>query len=207
MANLEGAKAAILVTDGRPALPHGSAGRSASCPSRSASGRLCPAISWAACGTPLIGLFVYAAAQASYQQVVIREGLRGVPVRRIMTGQCGRRAGGISVAELIDDYVYRHHHSMFPVVDNGRLVGCVSMHDIKRLPRDRWSAVKIAEISAAVLGIDRGKSGYRCHGGALAHDPELPVTEGDGLVGIVLSGHRRTSRYSSNSKIRNERSQ
>ena len=78
----------------------------------------------------LIGLFVYAAAQASYQQVVIREGLRGVPVRRIMTGQCGRRAGGISVAELIDDYVYRHHHSMFPVVDNGRLVGCVSTHDI-----------------------------------------------------------------------------
>ena len=37
---------------GRPASPHGSAERSASCSSRSGCGRPCPAISWAACGTP-----------------------------------------------------------------------------------------------------------------------------------------------------------
>jgi hypothetical protein len=35
----------------------------------------------------LIGRFVYAAAQASYQQVVMREALRGVPVRRVMAAK------------------------------------------------------------------------------------------------------------------------
>lgn len=68
----------------------------------------------------LIGLFVRAAAQASYQQVLIREGLRGVPVRRLMTANPTTVPPSISVAQLIDDYVYRYHYNMFPVVDAGR---------------------------------------------------------------------------------------
>jgi Zn-dependent protease len=76
----------------------------------------------------LIGLFVRFAAQMSYQQVLTREALRGVPVRRIMTADPITGPPGITIAQLIDDHVYRHHRSMFPVADNGRLVGCVSMH-------------------------------------------------------------------------------
>jgi hypothetical protein len=38
---------------------------------------------------------------------------------------------------------------MFPVVDNGRLVGCAGMSDIERLPRDRWSSTAVAEIKQA----------------------------------------------------------
>jgi hypothetical protein len=92
----------------------------------------------------LIGLFVYAAPQASYQQVLIREGLRGIPVRRIMTTDPITVPPGISVAQLIDDYIYRYHRKMFPVVENGRLIGCVSMNDIKAVPRDRWGATPVA---------------------------------------------------------------
>jgi Zn-dependent protease/predicted transcriptional regulator len=94
----------------------------------------------------LIGLFVYAAAQASYQQVVLREGLRGVPVRQIMTADPIAVPPGITIAQLIDDYVYRHRHNMFPVVENGRLVGCIGMNDIKRLPRDRWPSTTVSDI-------------------------------------------------------------
>ncbi|HEX5077922.1 MAG TPA: site-2 protease family protein [Geminicoccaceae bacterium] len=95
----------------------------------------------------LIGLFVRLAAQASYQQVLIREGLRGVPVRRIMSADPVTVPPRISVQQLIDDYVYRYHHKMFPVVDDGRVVGCVSMHDIKQVPREQWSATTVASIA------------------------------------------------------------
>ena len=137
----------------------------------------------------LIGLFVRFAAQMSYQQVLMREALRGVPVRRIMAADPITVPSGITIAQLIDDYVYRHHHSMFPVADNGRLVGCVSMHDIKRLPRDRWSSTTVAEImqpctEATAIGPEMdamevlrlmSRSG----------NSRLLVTEGERLVGIV----------------------
>jgi CBS domain-containing protein len=137
----------------------------------------------------LIGLFVRFAAQMSYQQVLMREALRGVPVRRIMTANPITVPPGITIAQLIDDYVYRHHRSMFPVADNGRLVGCVSMHDIKRLPRDRWSSTTVAEImqpctEATAISPDMDamevlrlmtRSG----------NSRLLVTEGERLVGIV----------------------
>ena len=137
----------------------------------------------------LIGLFVRFAAQMSYQQVLMREALRGVPARRIMTADPITAPSGITIARLIDDYVYRHHRSMFPVADNGRLVGCVSMHEIKRLPRERWLSTTVSEImqpcsEATAIGPEMdamevlrlmSRSG----------NSRLLVTEGDRLVGIV----------------------
>ena len=94
----------------------------------------------------LIGLFVRGAAQMSYQQVVVREGLQGVPVRRIMSPEPVAVPPDITVAELVDDYVYRHHFKMFPVVDDGRLIGCVGLRDIKELPREQWGTTAIRTI-------------------------------------------------------------
>jgi CBS domain-containing protein len=94
----------------------------------------------------LIGLFLRLTAQASYRQVVIREGLRGVPVRRIMSADPITVPPRISVAQLIDDYVYRYHHKLFPVAEDGRLMGCISIKDIKQVPRDEWADTTVAKI-------------------------------------------------------------
>ena len=137
----------------------------------------------------LIGLFVYVAAQASYQQVVIREGLRGVPVRRIMTADPITVPPGISVAQLIDDYVYRYHHKMFPVVEDGRLVGCVSMNDIKRLPRERWAATTVSKImqpcSAATAIAPDTDAMEVLSAMNRTQNSRFLVMEGDRLVGVV----------------------
>jgi len=97
----------------------------------------------------LIGLFVRGAAQMSYQQVVVRQGLEGVPVRRIMNPEPVTVPAGISVAELVEDYVYRHHFKMFSVVDDGRLIVCVGLRHIKELPRERWATTPIREVMQA----------------------------------------------------------
>jgi Zn-dependent protease/predicted transcriptional regulator len=137
----------------------------------------------------LIGLFVRFAAQMSYQQVLVRETLRGIPVRRIMSANPVTVSSGITIAQLIDDYIYRHHHNMFPVVDNGRLVGCVSMNDIKRLPRDRWSSTAVAEImqscsEATTISPDMDAMEVLALM-ARTGNSRLLVTEGDRLVGVV----------------------
>jgi Zn-dependent protease/predicted transcriptional regulator len=137
----------------------------------------------------LIGLFVRFAAQMSYQQVLVRETLRGIPVRRIMSGNPVTVSSGITIAQLIDDYICRHHHNMFPVVDNGRLVGCVSMNDIKRLPRDRWSSTAVAEImqscsEATAISPDMDAMEVLSLM-ARTGNSRLLVTEGDRLVGVV----------------------
>ena len=137
----------------------------------------------------LIGLFVRFAAQASYQQVLMRESLRGVPVRRIMAADPIAVPPAISVAQLIDDYVYRHHHTMFPVVEDGRLVGCVSMHDIKRLAREKWSSTPVAAIMqpcSAATAIDPDMDAMAALSlMSRTKNTRLLVTEGARLVGVI----------------------
>jgi Zn-dependent protease len=137
----------------------------------------------------LIGLFVRFAAQASYQQVLMREGLRGVPVRKIMAANPVAVPPDITIAQLIDDYVYRHHHSMFPVVENGRLIGCVGMHDIKRQPRERWAATAVTEIMqpcSAATAISPDMDAMEALSTmSRTQNTRLLVTEGDRLVGVV----------------------
>ena len=126
----------------------------------------------------LIGLFVYAAAQACYQRVVMREALRGGPGAPGHGRQSDHRAFADHHRQLIDTYVYRHRHNMFPVVDNGRLVGCGGMNDIKRLPRDRWSSTAVAAImkacsrATAAIGPDTDAMGVLS---LMTRTPELPA--------------------------------
>jgi len=137
----------------------------------------------------LIGLFVRLAARASYQQVVIREGLRGVPVRRIMTADPVTVPPRISVAQLIDDYLYRYHHKMVPVVEDGRLAGCVSVKDVKAVPREQWAATTVSEImqpcsAATAIAPDMDamevlSAMHRTQNGRFL------VMEGERLVGVV----------------------
>lgn len=94
----------------------------------------------------LIGLFLNGAAQSSRQDVELRAALKGLTVRRLMTGGPITVPPDLGVDALVDHFMYRHHHRLFPVVDGGRLVGAVSTLDVGRLPRERWSAETVAAI-------------------------------------------------------------
>lgn len=94
----------------------------------------------------LIGMFVRSAARMSYQQLLLRRSLEGEPVARFMETHPITVPRSISVAELVSDYVYRHHFKMFPVVDGERLVGCVTTRAIRDLPRDDWDRQSVGAL-------------------------------------------------------------
>jgi Zn-dependent protease/predicted transcriptional regulator len=94
----------------------------------------------------LIGMFLRGISQGSYRQVVIRETLAGEPVRRIMCNKPVSVPAEITVDELVNDYVYKYHFKMFPVVKEDRLTGCVNTRHIKEVPRAEWPERHVADI-------------------------------------------------------------
>src|SRR5580700_5050446 len=64
----------------------------------------------------LIGLFLRGAASATYEQTLARQILAGHPVSRFMNRRPITVSPERSVRELVEDYVYRYHHKVLPVV-------------------------------------------------------------------------------------------
>lgn len=96
----------------------------------------------------LIGMFLRAAAKQGLRQVIIRQLLRGEPVRRFMNEAPITVPRGVSLESFVDDYVYRYHYKMFPVLDGGRLVGCVTTRDIREVDRGRWATTSVGEAAS-----------------------------------------------------------
>lgn len=96
--------------------------------------------------TALIGLFIRNAARMSYRSLLLRKSLQGEPVGRFMQAEVVAVPRAISVRELVEEYVYRYHHELFPVVDDGRLVGCVSTDQIKQLEAAEWDRQSVGTI-------------------------------------------------------------
>ena len=94
----------------------------------------------------LIGLFLRGAASQSYHQLMIRRALEGQPIRRFMTPHPVTVTPDLTIRELVEDYIYEYHHDMFPVTDDSRLLGCVSVRQVKGVPKEAWGRVTVGEI-------------------------------------------------------------
>jgi Zn-dependent protease/predicted transcriptional regulator len=96
----------------------------------------------------LIGMFLRGASQASYRQVLMRTVLAGEPVERLMKTNPVTVPPSLPVVKLVEDYIYKHHHKMFPVVtDSNDILGCVTTNEIKNLPREEWGQHSVSEIT------------------------------------------------------------
>ena len=98
----------------------------------------------------LIGFFVRGAAAGSYNQMQTRRFFEGEPVRRFMVSDPIAAPPDITVHRFVEDYIYRHHHEMFPVVDDSRLLGCIGIAEIRRIPRERWDQLRVIDAMSPV---------------------------------------------------------
>jgi Zn-dependent protease/CBS domain-containing protein len=98
----------------------------------------------------LLGMFLRSVSAASYQRVLMQSVLEGEPVRRFMNPNPVTVTPDMSVQDLVENYVYKYHHKMFPVVtDSQQLVGCVSTEQVKQMPRNEWNRHSLREITQA----------------------------------------------------------
>jgi CBS domain-containing protein len=95
----------------------------------------------------LIGLFLRNASQMSYQRLLMRRALEGESVRRFMKSDPVTSPSSISVEELVQNYIYQYHFKMFPVVESGKLAGCVTTREVKEVSREEWGNRAVKEIA------------------------------------------------------------
>jgi Zn-dependent protease/predicted transcriptional regulator len=93
-----------------------------------------------------IGWFLNNAASQSYQQLVIHDILQGVQVARIMRSDPPTVAPNSSVSTLVHDHIMGTDDHSFPVMDDGRLLGLVTLEDVRHVHRDNWDTTSIRDI-------------------------------------------------------------
>jgi Zn-dependent protease/predicted transcriptional regulator len=97
----------------------------------------------------VIGSFLQNASRTSYRQLFVRQALEGEHVQRFMQTDVVSVSPTVTVKQLVEDYIYRYHFKMFPVMEDGTLVGCVSTRAVQRIPRDAWGQHVVGELSGA----------------------------------------------------------
>jgi len=137
----------------------------------------------------LIGLFLHGAAKASYMQLLNKRAFEGEPVRRFMTPDPVTVSPETTLDAFVRDYLYHSHHDLYPVVDSGRLIGCVGARQLKGVPREDWGLMRVGEVlvdrtpeNTIPADTDSVKAMAMMRQNAASR---LMVVDGDRLVGII----------------------
>jgi Zn-dependent protease len=93
-----------------------------------------------------IGWFLQNAAAASRAEANLREMLRDVTVGHAMTRDCRRVERGASLDRIVHEEVLGAGRRCFVVTEDGRLVGLLTLHEIKAVPKERWAVVTVGEV-------------------------------------------------------------
>lgn len=137
----------------------------------------------------VIGLFIRGASRSAYQQLIIRRALEGEKVRRFMKSEPITVPLSLSVKDLVEDYIYKHHFKMYPVVDDGHLMGCVTLSQVKSVPmeeRDRHYVRELAEECSEKNTIGPDDDAMKALTTmSQTQSSRLMVVEGNRLVGVI----------------------
>jgi Zn-dependent protease/CBS domain-containing protein len=138
----------------------------------------------------LIGWFISSAAGAEEQYARLQGALAEVRVGSVMTPDPVTVGAGVSVQELLDDYVLRHRHSAYPVIGPGdTLDGLVTLDGIRRVPAELRAATDVTQIADGIGDVARARSDERLvevlPSLRTSRSGRILVVDDDRLVGIV----------------------
>lgn len=137
----------------------------------------------------LIGLFIQGAAKMSYQQLITRRALEGEPLKRFMKTNPVTVPDSLTVDQLVENYIYRYHFKMFPVVNSNKLLGCITTKQVKEIPSEDWNRKTVGEIAdqcSAKNTIEPDADAVQALSAMRRNNASrLMVVENDQLVGII----------------------
>jgi Zn-dependent protease/predicted transcriptional regulator len=136
-----------------------------------------------------IGLFLRQAAEAGYQNVLLRRSLSDLTAGDLMKSPVITIHSGLSLESVVNDYFFRHRFHSFPVMSGERMEGMISLDEVKAVDRREWPARPVShamdtELDAMTVSrhssvVDALEQMVRNNRGRLA------VMDGDRLVGMV----------------------
>jgi Zn-dependent protease/predicted transcriptional regulator len=93
-----------------------------------------------------IGWFLNSASVQSYQQVVVHDVLGGVPVSRMMRQDPPTCQPTCTITRLVHEHILGTDDQAFPVLDGGRIIGLVTLEDVRRIAREAWDSTTVRDI-------------------------------------------------------------
>ncbi len=93
----------------------------------------------------LIGSFLFRAANDSYQRLVMKQSFEGKTVRHFMNPNPVTVPSHITLQEFVDNYLYHYHHKMFPVVQDDKISGLITIQALKSHPREEWNHLLVSK--------------------------------------------------------------
>jgi Zn-dependent protease/predicted transcriptional regulator len=92
-----------------------------------------------------IGWFLVQAARSSYQELQLQQLLAGVEAEEVMAGDLVRIGPELSLQDAVDDYFMRYDHSGFPVEEQGRTIGLLTLRGVRQVPREQWPTTRVRD--------------------------------------------------------------
>jgi Zn-dependent protease/CBS domain-containing protein len=136
-----------------------------------------------------IGWFLNSAASQSYHQVVIQDILGDVPVERLMRQDPPTVPSRITIDEIINERIMHSDDHAFPVVENDRLIGLITLDDIREIPKTEWTNTMVADIMTPedkLITVTSQEDAAEAMQKLSRQDVnQLPVMEGNHLIGLL----------------------
>jgi len=136
-----------------------------------------------------IGWFLENAAVSSYKQVALREQLAGVTAREVMMTDCPHVSRQMTLQELIYEYILKGTRRCFPVVENGKVLGIITLHHVKAIPQEQWAMTTVGQAMTPFEQTKRVRPDQDLFGVLefmTAEDiNQVPVVEDGQLLGMI----------------------
>jgi len=136
----------------------------------------------------LIGWFLSSAATASYRQLVARGLFKGVTARDLMRSRFEAVTPQMRVSEFVEEHLLQSPQLLWPVMEDGQLVGLVTLDQVRGVPAGDRELVPLGQVMrtdvrAFALAPDAGAQQSLL---ALArHGTPLAVIEGGQVIGLL----------------------
>ncbi|MFC1496311.1 CBS domain-containing protein [Candidatus Margulisiibacteriota bacterium] len=95
-----------------------------------------------------IGIFLQEAAEMSYRQMLMKKVFSKFHVEDLMSENVVYIPSDESIDNVINNYYFRYRHHVFPIIENGNIVGLLNFHDIKETPKTEWKKKRAKEVMA-----------------------------------------------------------
>lgn len=93
-----------------------------------------------------IGWFLSSAAESSRQETTVQEYLKGFKVKDVMATNPQTISPAATVMEVVQGIFNQYHRRAVPVARDGKLIGIVTLTNIRGLPQERWANTPVESI-------------------------------------------------------------
>jgi Zn-dependent protease/predicted transcriptional regulator len=93
----------------------------------------------------LIGWFLESAAVGSYQQLLMQEMLKGHVASEVMSSDCVVVPPDMTIDHLVNGNILTSGRRCFPVGSGSQIMGLMTLHNVKEVPREQWSIETVKE--------------------------------------------------------------